>query len=223
MPASSPARSPTSSWSTSTEHLPVRRGQLGQQADGPRPRHRRQHRIHQPRRPRQAGRIRRVGVDHRFAVNEQHTQLVAIGNFTAVAGQLRQRAFLANLGETAATLDPWYYNSLTRPCSATVPQRQAYLTDVDFAPDGSYFVFVSTGFVPRAGEIGETRLRRDRPVRRRHRQPGTTGLDQLHRRRHHLVGVGHRRRGVRTRPLPLAQQPRRGEQRRPRRGGPHRE
>ncbi len=94
---------------------------------------------------------------HRFATNSGGTQLAAVGNFTTVSGQLRQRAFVVDLGETSATLNPWYYNPLTKPCSSTISQRQAYLTDVDFSPDGTYFVVSSTGSVPRlTSEIGET-------------------------------------------------------------------
>jgi hypothetical protein len=93
----------------------------------------------------------------RFDVNPAGTQVVAVGNFTTVARDIRHRAFVANLGTAGATLDPWYYNSLTKPCAATIAARQAYLTDVDYSPDGSYFVVVSTGYVPRLqSEIGET-------------------------------------------------------------------
>jgi len=92
----------------------------------------------------------------KFSVNVQGTQLAAVGNFTTVAGRIRHRAFLADLGSTTATLDPWYYNALTRPCSATVAARQAYLTDVDFSPDGTYFVVVATGYIPRPGDLGQT-------------------------------------------------------------------
>jgi len=85
---------------------------------------------------------------YRFAVNPQGTRLVAVGNFTAVNGENRQRAFMLRLGASAASLHPWYYTPLDRKCRSDAPARQAYLDDVDFSPDGSYFVFASTGFVP---------------------------------------------------------------------------
>ncbi len=85
---------------------------------------------------------------HKFAVNPQGTRLVAVGNFTTVDGQNRQRAFMLALGSAGASLRAWYYQPLNRKCSADGPSLQAYLEDVDFSPDGSYFVFVSTGFVP---------------------------------------------------------------------------
>jgi hypothetical protein len=83
---------------------------------------------------------------YRFAVNPAGTRLVAVGNFTSVAGQARSRAFMATLGPTSATLNAWNYPPLKTMCSAkTLP---AYLRDVDFSPDGAYFVLVSTGYVP---------------------------------------------------------------------------
>jgi hypothetical protein len=91
-----------------------------------------------------------------FAVNEQGTQLAAVGNFTTVSGKIRHRAFLVDLESGSARLNPWYYNPLTRPCGSTEAYRQAYLTDVDFSPDGSYFVVVSTGHIPRTGDLFET-------------------------------------------------------------------
>ena len=89
---------------------------------------------------------------YRFAVSPDKRRLVAIGNFTSVAGQQRWRAFMVNLRPRTATLNPWSYAPLLHMCSAdSIP---SYLKDVDFSPDGSYFVLVASGFVPRSGGIG---------------------------------------------------------------------
>jgi hypothetical protein len=88
---------------------------------------------------------------YRFAVNPQGTRLVAIGNFTTVAGQSRSRAFMLDLG-TSATLSSWYYQPLMNACRAN--SLPAYMRDVDFSPDGSYFVVDSTGFIPFTGGVG---------------------------------------------------------------------
>lgn len=85
---------------------------------------------------------------YRFAVNPAGTRLVGVGNFTSVDGQNRQRAFMLTLGGAQASLNPWYYPPLDKKCLSNSPTRQAYLDDVDFSPDGSYFVFASTGYVP---------------------------------------------------------------------------
>lgn len=84
----------------------------------------------------------------KFSVNPAGTRLVAVGNFTAVDGQVRQRAFMLNLGTDTTSLSSWYYTPLNTKCASNTGNRVAQLTDVDFSPDGSYFVFVSTGFVP---------------------------------------------------------------------------
>jgi len=88
---------------------------------------------------------------YRFAVNPQGTRLVAIGNFTTVAGKNRPRAFMLDLGATSASVAPWYYQPLVNYCRGRIG---AYLRDIDFAPDGSYFVMVSTGWVPKSGGLG---------------------------------------------------------------------
>ncbi len=88
---------------------------------------------------------------YRFALNPAATRLVAIGNFTSVKGQSRSRAFMADLGTTSATLDAWYYAPLANMCGAA--SEPAYLRDVDFSPDGSYFVLVSTGYIPQSGGL----------------------------------------------------------------------
>jgi hypothetical protein len=91
----------------------------------------------------------------KFAVNPAGTRLVAVGNFTAVNGEMRKRAFILHLGSSGARLTSWYYYPLSHSCRSDKPSHQAYLQDVDFSPDGSYFVFVSTGYVPlHRGQIG---------------------------------------------------------------------
>lgn len=88
---------------------------------------------------------------YRFAVNPAGTRLVAVGNFTSVLGQTRYRAFMLTLGATAS-VNAWYYPPLQNLCRAgSLPD---YMRDVDFSPDGSWFAFVSTGFIPQAGGVG---------------------------------------------------------------------
>jgi hypothetical protein len=88
---------------------------------------------------------------YRFAVNPAGTRLAAVGNFTTVGGQSRWRAFMLTLG-TTATVNAWNYPPLRNMCAAA--SLSDYMRDVDFSPDGSWFVFVSTGFVPQTGGIG---------------------------------------------------------------------
>jgi hypothetical protein len=91
---------------------------------------------------------------YRFAVNPAGTRLVAIGNFTSVAGKPRRQAFMARLRTTSATLSPWHPPALDLRCSS--PTTPVYLRDVDFSPNGNYFVVVSAGGVPRSGDIGKS-------------------------------------------------------------------
>jgi hypothetical protein len=90
---------------------------------------------------------------YRFAVNPAGNRLVAIGNFTSVAGQPRRQAFMARLGANSATLSPWHPPALDLRCSGS--RTPVYLRDVDFSPNGNYFVFVSAGRVPLSGDLGE--------------------------------------------------------------------
>jgi hypothetical protein len=89
---------------------------------------------------------------YRFAVNQAGTKLVAVGNFTSVGGRNQWRAFMLDLGSTSASLNGWWYSPLQNSCrAASLP---AYLRDVDFSPDGTYFVIVSTGYIPFSGGVG---------------------------------------------------------------------
>ena len=90
---------------------------------------------------------------YRFAVAAG--ELVAIGNVGTVNGQVSKRAFMVDLGAARATLAPWYYPHLQKSCRLIL-KLPSYLRDVDFSPDGSWFVLVSTGGVPQQGDGGLT-------------------------------------------------------------------
>lgn len=91
----------------------------------------------------------------KFAVSPDGSRLVGVGNFTSVDGVNRQRVFMLNLDTTGDTLSDWYYTPFDRRCLLSRGSRVAYLKDVDFSPDGSYFVVVSTGLAPQTpAEIG---------------------------------------------------------------------
>ncbi|MCZ3385432.1 MAG: PKD domain-containing protein [Actinomycetia bacterium] len=70
-------------------------------------------------------------------------RLVAIGNFNAVGGTARMQIAMLNTSGPVATLDPWNTSRFGgTQCSGYF---DSYMRDVDFAPDGSFFVVVTTG------------------------------------------------------------------------------
>lgn len=84
----------------------------------------------------------------RISVTNDGTRLVGVGNFTAVDGVNRKRVFMLNLDASGDSLSDWYYTPLDQRCWLWMGGYQDYITDVDFSPDGSYFVLVSTGRGP---------------------------------------------------------------------------
>jgi hypothetical protein len=85
-----------------------------------------------------------------IAINPAGNLLIATGNFQTVQGQSRIRFFAADLSGPQAVLSTWYYPGFAKPCASTHPRRIAYLQDVDFSPDGTYFVVTATGQIPRS-------------------------------------------------------------------------
>jgi hypothetical protein len=71
-------------------------------------------------------------------------KLVAIGNFTHVAGLDRTEVAVVDLGDLSvpATVADWETDRWKAACST---KYDSYITDVDISPDGAYFVLVSTG------------------------------------------------------------------------------
>jgi hypothetical protein len=93
-------------------------------------------------------------------VTPDGSKLVAIGNFSAVAGQPRTQIAMLDLGPTSATLSSWSTDQFravgtttgTSWCSASF---DTYLHDIDFSPDGSFFVVGTTGAF-RSGRLCDT-------------------------------------------------------------------
>ncbi|WP_117666987.1 malectin domain-containing carbohydrate-binding protein [Micromonospora sp. MW-13] len=83
-----------------------------------------------------------VGAE-KLALSPDGTQLVVIGNFRKADGVLHDQIVKLDLGATAATVADWNTSRYTPRCSHWA--FDTYMRDVAFAPDGSYFVVVTTG------------------------------------------------------------------------------
>jgi hypothetical protein len=90
----------------------------------------------------------------KFDISPNGQHLVAVGNFLTVDGQSRPRVFMLDLGATAATLSSWHYDPLGLSCTSTRVNAIAYVQDVDFAPDSSYFALAAFGFMYQSGQRG---------------------------------------------------------------------
>jgi PKD repeat protein len=77
-----------------------------------------------------------------ISANPAGTALMAVGNFTTVDGQARSQIARFDIGGAAYGLSPWSTLQYTQACSRSF---DTYMTDVEFSPDGSFFVVSSTG------------------------------------------------------------------------------
>lgn len=77
----------------------------------------------------------------KIGLNPAGNDLVIVGNWETVNGQLRHQAARLTLTATAATLTPWHPARFNGFC----PAFPLYLRNVAWSPDGTYFVMVSTG------------------------------------------------------------------------------
>ena len=97
-------------------------------------------------------------------VSADGSRLVAVGNFSRVAGAERTQVAVLDLRTAPVSVAAWQTDRypVFNPsnvsftwCSPTFP---SYLRDVDFSPDGSYFVVVTTGS-NRPGRLCDTAAR----------------------------------------------------------------
>jgi len=76
-------------------------------------------------------------------VNPAGSRLVAIGNFTDVAGVARRQVAMLDVAAGGpATVANWETSRYADACAGAF---DTYMRDVDISPDGSYFVIVTTG------------------------------------------------------------------------------
>lgn len=90
----------------------------------------------------------------KFDISPDGKHLIGVGNFLTVDGQPRPRVFMLDLGLTSATLSAWNYEPLGIECTSTRINAIAYVQDVDFSPDSSYFALASFGFMYQSGQRG---------------------------------------------------------------------
>ncbi len=86
-----------------------------------------------------------------MAVSPDGARMMVIGNFTQVydqnnpsTGYARDQIMNITLGDSAATVDPGW-NSLAYHGRCDYPAFDSYMTQVAWAPNGSYFVVTTTG------------------------------------------------------------------------------
>jgi PKD repeat protein len=96
-----------------------------------------------------------------LSVNKQNTELMVIGNFTSVDGQARSQIARFDIGNAPTVVDPnihqtlstWSTPLFTQGCSSNF---ETYMTDVEYAPSGLYFVVSSTGAYGGSGSLNGT-------------------------------------------------------------------
>jgi hypothetical protein len=69
-------------------------------------------------------------------------RLVVVGAITHAFGAVRHQLVMLDVGGKNAALSSWYTDAYAPACD---PDLDTYLRGVDFSPDGSYFVAVTTG------------------------------------------------------------------------------
>jgi hypothetical protein len=75
-------------------------------------------------------------------VSPDGATLVAVGNFTTVGGQFRRQIAVLDVSASTATVSGWHTARYSTQCAS---RFETYIRDVDIAPDGTYFVVVTTG------------------------------------------------------------------------------
>lgn len=76
-----------------------------------------------------------------MAVDSGNAKMVIDGTFTQVNGESRYQIAMIDLGVTA-TLSTWSTDRYGDTCA---PEYDTYMRQIDFSPDGSYFVVVTAG------------------------------------------------------------------------------
>jgi hypothetical protein len=77
-----------------------------------------------------------------YALAVTPTRLAVDGSFTTLGGHSRPQLGLVDISGRVAKVAPWRTAAYARKCAPAFP---SYVRGLDFAPDGSHFVVVTTG------------------------------------------------------------------------------
>ena len=94
----------------------------------------------------------------KLAVSPDGKRLVVIGNFKKAGNAVHDQIVRIDLGSTSATIADWNTDRYSAACKYTA--FDSYVRDVAFAPNGTYFMVVSTG-APYAGTLCDAAARWD--------------------------------------------------------------
>jgi PKD repeat protein len=89
-------------------------------------------------------------------INTQGTRLVAIGNFDTIDGIKNHQLFVLDLSGAVAAVSPFHTTFYEVACSSSF---DTYMRDLDFSPDGSFFVASTTGAYGGAGSACDSTAR----------------------------------------------------------------
>jgi hypothetical protein len=82
-----------------------------------------------------------VNID-KFDITPDGSRMIAIGNWTYVAGLQRDQIVMLNLATSPVTVTDWATTRYQQQCAKVF---DTYMRDIDISPDGSYFVVGTTG------------------------------------------------------------------------------
>ena len=89
----------------------------------------------------------------KFEVTPDGSHLIAIGNFSTVAGQPRGQIAMLDTAAATASLASWSTDRFPNVCAGVF---NTYMRDVDFSPNGDYFIVSTTGAYGGTGTLCDT-------------------------------------------------------------------
>ncbi|MEU8124277.1 PKD domain-containing protein [Spirillospora sp. NPDC049024] len=93
---------------------------------------------------------------YKMDVSPDGSKLVGIGNFSSVAGSTRRQIVMVDLTGQSAALANWDTVRYADQCSQSF---DTYMRDVEFSPNGSYFVVTTTGAYGGSAKLCDTQAR----------------------------------------------------------------
>ncbi|GGT77323.1 PKD domain-containing protein [Actinomadura citrea] len=105
---------------------------------------------------------------YKMDVSPDGSKLVGIGNFSSVAGSTRRQIVMVDLTGPSAQLANWDTTRYADQCSQSF---DTYMRDVEFSPDGSYFVVTTTGAYGGSAKLCDTQARWESPATGGGQQP----------------------------------------------------